>query len=191
MKDITTDVARVLKLPRLNQLGIVVRDIDQAIEYFSRTFGLGPWFRAGLAEEEHYRGGTERITYDLDIVMAFSGGIMLELISYLKGDRNIYQDHLEQHGEGIHHIGFFVNDFDRRMEAVRDAKIGVLQSGVIKSTGKAGGSETKYVYLDTAGTGGIIFEYIQTKFLGITIKMSRPWFELGALTGDLEKISIR
>ena len=191
MKDIPTDVARVLTLPRLNQLGIVVRDMDRAIEYFSRTFGLGPWFRAGLADEEHYRGGTERINYDLDIVMAFSGGIMLELICYLKGDRNIYLDHLEQHGEGIHHLGFFVNDFDRRMEAVRDAKIGVLQSGVIKSSGKAGGSETKYAYLDTAETGGIIFEYIQTKFMGITIKMSRPWFEMGALTGDLEKISVR
>jgi len=191
MKDIPTGVARVLTLPRLNQLGIVVRDMERAIDYFSRTFGLGPWFRAGLADEEHYRGGMERIKYDLDIVMAFSGGIMLELISYLKGDRNIYLDHLEQHGEGIHHLGFFVNDFDRRMEAVRDTGIGVLQSGVIKSTGKAGGSETKYAYLDTAETGGIIFEYIQTKFMGMTIKMSRPWFELGALTGDLEKISVR
>jgi catechol 2,3-dioxygenase-like lactoylglutathione lyase family enzyme len=191
MKDISADVARVLKLPRLNQLGIVIKDMDRAMDYFSRTFGLGPWFRAGLADEEHYRGGTERIQFDLDIVMAFSGGIMLELISHLKGDRNIYLDHLEEHGEGIHHLGFFVNDFDRRMEAVRDAGIGVLQSGIIRSGGKVGGSETKYAYLDTAETGGIIFEYIQTKFMGMAIKMSRPWFEMGVLTGDLEKITIK
>ncbi|MBN1881284.1 MAG: VOC family protein [Deltaproteobacteria bacterium] len=191
MKNIPKNVARVLRLPRLNQLGIVVRDMDRAIEYFSRTFGLGPWFRAGLADEEHYRGGTERVSYELDLVMAFSGGVMFELISHLKGDRNLYLEHLEKHGEGLHHLGFFVKDFDRRMEAVREAGIGVLQSGIIKSTGKGGGSETKYAYLDTVETGGIIFEYIQTKFVGITIKMSRPWFEMGALTGDLEKISIR
>jgi catechol 2,3-dioxygenase-like lactoylglutathione lyase family enzyme len=191
MKDIPAYVAKILKLPRLNQLGIVVKDMDRAMEYFSRTFGLGPWFRAGLAEEEHYRGGTERVTYDLDLVMAFSGGVMFELICHLKGDRNLYLEHLEQHGEGLHHLGFFVNDFDRRMEAVRDAGIGVLQSGVITSGGKVGGSETKYAYLDTVETGGIIFEYIQTKFMGIKIKMSRPWFEMGALTGDLEKITIK
>ena len=25
------------------QIGVVVKDVDQAVEYYSKTFGIGPW----------------------------------------------------------------------------------------------------------------------------------------------------
>lgn len=190
MDDKAKKLAKILKLPKLGQLGIVVKDIEKTAKFYSDTFGLGPWFRAGLSDEEHNLGGKKRVDFDVDIVMAFSGKIQFELIRHIKGDRNIYLDYLEKCGEGIHHIGFYVSDFDRRLEAVEKMGIGVLQSGIIKSVGKAGGSVTKYAYLDTVKVGGIIFELIQTKFVGVNIKMSRLWFELGNITGDLEKLKL-
>ncbi len=190
MDEKTRRLAKILKLPRLSQLGIVVKDINKTVKYYSDTFGVGPWFRAGLAETEHYLGGKERIHYETDLVLAFSGKIQLELIKHIEGDRNVYVDHLEKSGEGIHHLGFFVSDIDKRLEAADKMGIDILQSGTIKSVGKGGGSVTRYAYLDTEEIGGIIIEYIQTKFVGVNIKMSRFWLELGNITGDVEKLKM-
>lgn len=190
MDDKAKRLAKALKLPKLGQLGIVVKDIEKTAKFYSGTFGIGPWFRPGFSDEEHNLGGKKRLDFDIDIAMAYSGKIQLELIRHLKGDRNIYLDHLEKCGEGLHHLGFFISDFDKKMEAVKEIGIGVLQSGFLKSEGKGGGSMTKYAYLDTVKIGGIIFELIQTKFVGVNIKMSRLWFELGSITGDLEKLKL-
>jgi catechol 2,3-dioxygenase-like lactoylglutathione lyase family enzyme len=188
MDEKTRRLAKVLKLPRLSQLGIVVNDINKTVKYLSGTFGIGPWFRAGLSDTEHYLGGKKKINYETDLVLAFTGKIQIELIEQKEGDRNVYVDHLEKKGEGIHHLGFFVSDIDKRLEAVDKMGIDILQSGTIKSVGKGGGSVTKYAYLDTEEIGGIIIEYIQTKFIGVNIKMSRFWLELGNITGDVEKM---
>jgi len=190
MDENTRRLTKILKLPKLSQLGIVVNDINKTVKYLSDTFGIGPWFRAGLSDTEHNLKGKERINYETDIVLAFSGKIQIELIEHIEGDRNIYIEHLEKKGEGIHHIGFFVSDIDKRLEAADQMGIDVLQSGIIKSVGKGGGSVTKYAYLDTEEIGGIIIEYIQTKFVGVNIKMSRFWRDFGNITGDVENMKI-
>ncbi len=33
----------IVKLPPVEQIGIVVKDMDQAIDYYSSTFGWGPF----------------------------------------------------------------------------------------------------------------------------------------------------
>jgi hypothetical protein len=162
--------------------------MGRAVSRFSGTFGIGPWFRPHVANVQHRDKGVRPITIDLDIVMAFSGDIQYELIHPRGGDRSLYLEHLDRHGEGVHHLGFYVSDIERRLAAARELGIGVLQSGFIGSAGRAGGSVTDYAYLDTAKDGGIIFELIRTRFLGLTIGMSRLWFETGALLGDLEKM---
>jgi catechol 2,3-dioxygenase-like lactoylglutathione lyase family enzyme len=179
-----------LRLPPVRQIGIVVRDLDRTIRYYAENFGIGPWFRTDFGEEEHLWRGTEKITYTVDVALEFSGKTQIELISPREGDRNIHQEHLDTYGEGLHHLGFFVKNIDTRLRLVKESGIGVLQSGFLKSAGKAGGSVTSYAYLDTRDTGGVILELIQTKFVGVSIVMSRPWFEIGALTGDLEKIKV-
>ena len=182
------ELRRILRLPPVRQIGIVVSDMGRAVSYFSETFGIGPWFRPHFSKVEHRDKGTRVINTDLDIVMAFSGAIQYELINPKGPDRSFYLDHLERHGEGIHHLGFYVSDMEKKLDAVKRLGIGVLQAGFIESKGKSGGSVTDYAYLDTTEIGGIIFELIRTRFMGIPIGMSRFWFEMGTLMGDLEKI---
>lgn len=181
---------KILRLPKVRQIGIVVNDLDEAVRYYFRTFNIGPWFRTDFTNAEHLFRGKEKIHYDLDIALAFSGKMQLELICPKEGDRNIHADHFKSHGEGIHHLGFFVTDIERRLDVLDKFDIGVLQSGFLESRGKVGGSVTKYAYLDTKKIGGIVFELIQTKFIGVNIEMSRFWLELGNITGDIEKISV-
>ncbi len=185
-----TDPWKTLAVPRVGQIGIVVESLPKAVEFYSSAFGIGPWFRSKFTGEEHYLHGEKRIRFNLDIAMAFAGNVQYEIIEHKGGDRSIYVDHLEKYGEGLHHLGFYVNNFDRRLASCRQCGIGVLQSGLLRSGGNLGGSTTKYAYLDTARTGGVILELIETSTMGMKIESSRAWFELGALMGDLEKMNI-
>ncbi len=181
---------KTLRLPRFKQIGIIVNDLDEAIKYYFGTFNIGPWFRTDFTNKKHLFRGREEVHYGLDIAIAFSGKIQFELISPKEGDRNIHSDYLKSHGEGIHHLGFFVTGIEKKVDILERLGIGVLQSGFLESKGKAGGSVTKYAYLDTTKIGGIVFELIQTKFVGVNIEMSRFWFELGNITGDVEKMRV-
>ncbi len=185
-----SELSREFALPRVRQVGIVVKSAPKAVEHYFRTFGIGPWFRPKFSESRHFLGGTRPAEFDLELAFAYAGKIQYELIEHKGGDRSIYYDHLEKYGEGLHHLGFYVNDFDRRLAAYRKRGIGVLQSGTLASGGTAGGSVTKYAYLDTAAIGGVILEIIETTFLKMNIGMSRFWFEVGAAAGDVEKIRL-
>ena len=188
MSQVDRKLLHDLGLTRIRQIGIVVQSVPRTVAYYSEALGMGPWFRPKFKDEEHFLGGERPARFDLDLAIAFAGNIQYEIIEHRGGDRSIYCDFLDAHGEGIHHLGFYVNDFDTRLAACRRAGIGVLQSGMLASGGKSGGSKTKYAYLDTAGTGGIIFELIETRFMAMGIQMSSFWFELGSLMGDVERI---
>jgi catechol 2,3-dioxygenase-like lactoylglutathione lyase family enzyme len=185
-----TALSRLLALPRVRQIGIVVKSAPKAAEYYSKTFGIGPWFRPKFSGQQHFIKGERPIVPELDIAIAYAGKTQYEIIEHRGGDQTIYYDYFKKHGEGIHHLGFYVNDFDKRLSAYKERGIGVLQSGVLASGGNAGGSVTKYAYLDTTAIGGIILEIIETRFLAMNIQMSRFWFELGALLGDVEKLRV-
>jgi len=153
-----------LRMPRVGQVGIVVQDMDKAIDYFETTLGLGPW--AVFDEEPVWcRENGKEVTYKGQFALAQAGPVQLELIQILEG-RSLYSDVLGE-GEGVHHLGFFVHDLDERLRAVREAGIPVLQHALLKRLGV----KIEYAYLDTTGTGGVITEYIKASFMGLPVPM--------------------
>jgi hypothetical protein len=89
--------------------------------------------------------------YRMKIAFAKMGAIQLELIQPLS--ESIYTEFLNEKGEGIHHIGCYVDDLDTAVAIVEKQGINVIQSGK-----RPGGG---YAYLDTEGTMGAIFELIR------------------------------
>jgi len=93
-----------INFPKLNQIGILVKDIPEAAEHYSKLLGVKPWFRSKTVRHEVIFQD-KPITLDLDIVIAFRGGMEYELIQVLGGDECIYSDLLRKNGGGIHHLG--------------------------------------------------------------------------------------
>ena len=173
-----------MKLPRVNQIGILVEDIPAAVAWYSKILNIAPWYRSNTVRHETvYRGGA--ISIDADIVLAFSGGVEIELIQVRGGDECVYTDMLGKSGCGIHHIGYVVTGYDRKLAAMRAAGIEVIQSGVITTKGSA---VTRYAYLDTIGRCGVISELIDTKLKGIPMPHARFIMDIGCITGDVERI---
>jgi hypothetical protein len=145
---------------------------------------IRPWFRSRTADNEvFYRGKPIRL--DLDIVLAFQGGMEIELIQVKSGDECVYSDLLRKSEGGIHHLGFFVSAYDARLAKMQEAGISVLQSGSIVTKGSA---VTRYAYFDTRGQCGIITEIIETKLMGLPMPHAKLMMNIGCITGDVERV---
>jgi methylmalonyl-CoA/ethylmalonyl-CoA epimerase len=139
-----------LKLPEVGQIGVVVEDLDRVASFLESSFGLGP-FRVVEMEAPNVwdRGQEKHIKARLGF--ATLGQVELELIHILEGD-SVHLEFLRQHGEGLHHLGFRVDDFESRLRQAKAMGLEVLQTGP---------SGRFYAYLDTRRHGGIIFELIE------------------------------
>ena len=177
MKMGKTGVER-LKVPELGQVGIVVRDIERAIAYYEEVFGIGPWALFEGEPERCVSAGRE-VTFRGRMATAQAGRVQVELIQIVEGE-NIHTEFLASHGEGIHHVGFFVSDLEERLTAAREAGIGILERGRLRQLGLV----IDYAYLDTTEVGGVIIEYIEARFLGLRFPMRSPLLRVGAKLGE-------
>jgi methylmalonyl-CoA/ethylmalonyl-CoA epimerase len=144
------DLKQQLELLEVSQIGVVVEDLDRAVAFYQSTFGLGP-FRIQEAEAPNVwdRGEEKRIKARLGFAML--GQVELELIHILEGD-SVHLEFLREHGEGLHHLGFKVTDFQAKLEQAKAMGFEVLQMGPFGRF---------YAYLDTRRCGGVIVELIE------------------------------
>jgi len=144
------------KLPftRVDQIGVVVRDMDKAVKYYE-SLGIGPFTSMGLTLIERKVYG--KIANDVKNIQMIAqiGPIQLELVQPVVG-KSIQKEFLDTRGEGINHLGFYVDDFDGEV-----AKLVEKGYEVIASTrGLDGYGDGAYFRTDEIG--GVLLELIRT-----------------------------
>ena len=114
------------------QIGVVVADLDLATKNLTETFGIGPfrvidWPPAGRTDIQKFYYGEPA---DFTARMAFTemGPVELELIQPVAG-KSIWADFLRDHGGGIHHIRFNVDELDPVREYLAEKDIVPAQHG--------------------------------------------------------------
>jgi methylmalonyl-CoA/ethylmalonyl-CoA epimerase len=135
---------------------LVVKDMDKAVKLFE-ALEVGPFppFLGGTGMS--FSGKTvhgKPVDYDMDLRIARSdlGGLTVELIQPLKG-RSIYDEFLEEKGEGLHHLAFMVDDVDAEVADMEKRGFRVIQTGAMPNT--------KWAYLEAEGPGGMLIELCQ------------------------------
>jgi methylmalonyl-CoA/ethylmalonyl-CoA epimerase len=135
------------------QIGVVVKSVEETVNYLKGLIGInGPIeFRdvnytnaTYYGETAGYRG--KRAFFNI-------GPVAFELIELVDG-KTIHEDFLKEKGEGLHHLGFEVNNLK---ESIKDAEKRGLQ--VTQSFIREDGSG--FAYLNSDKVGGIIFELIR------------------------------
>jgi methylmalonyl-CoA/ethylmalonyl-CoA epimerase len=147
-----------VKLPPVQQVCIVVEDMDRAIEYYRSIFGIGPFRVMDIDLEDVLQRG-KPISTKIKVAFARSGPLQVELIQPVKGE-NIYTEFLDSKGEGLHHLGFRVDDLDAMLAEL--AKEGI-EPVFYKAYPDAGAA---FAYLNSDKIGGVMFELIGTKGAG-------------------------
>jgi len=140
-------------LKRITQVAMVVRDIEKARDVWAELLGVekSPIIKTEGWELTHmtFRGapseGKAKLTFfNLE-------NIVLELIQPVGGP-STWQDFLERHGEGIHHIAFNVENLDETLEKFKKMGVGVEQKGDFE-----GGC---YVYINSKSKLGAMIELL-------------------------------
>tara|TARA_B100000315_G_C14499883_1_gene551809 strand:- start:62 stop:571 length:510 start_codon:yes stop_codon:yes gene_type:complete len=142
----------VVKVNQLLQICVLVNDLQKAMERYWTLFGIGPW-RIYTHAPPHLTKTTLRgseQTFSMKVAMAQVGPVEWELVQPLEGE-SIYTEFLAQRGEGLHHVGVAVDDFDEAVSALAGEGIGIQMGGRTR----AGNG---FAYMDTEKDIGAIVE---------------------------------
>ncbi len=152
----TTDTR--IDLGPMVQVGIIVHDAEAAVAAWTSRFKLDPaqfvnWPIPGknLEGTATYHGA--RGNFRMRLAFLQAGPVQIEFIQPLEGD-NIYSDFLSEHGEGLHHLLFEVED--------PDAVAAGLDVTVLQSGGSSLRPGAIWSYLDTQEMLGAMIE-LRTK----------------------------
>lgn len=150
LKHIDPRLRELLALPAPDQVGMVVRNVEESIEAYTKLFGWGPFeiFQHKYSELI-YRGKPGNFSFRVALGQ-IGPSLQLEFIENLEGE-SIYTEFLRTRGEGLHHLGFLLEGSEKRIAAMKQLGIGVLQSG--KRPGRS------FAYLDTEPHVGTIIEF--------------------------------
>jgi methylmalonyl-CoA/ethylmalonyl-CoA epimerase len=130
----------------ISQIAIVVRDMEQSLRTYTNNCGWGPWkvfeYDKPLLHDTRLRG--EPVDFTMIGAETTVGSIGFELIQPVSGP-SIYQEFLDEHGEGVQHIACMMhNDADSATmkQHWADRGIDILMSGRI-------GDTIEFYYLDS------------------------------------------
>ena len=141
----------------VDQVAVVVRDLDRAMERYTAQLGIGPWdvytYGPHRMHTMTFRG--EQRPYVMKLALGYVGATMYELIESVQGP-SIYEEFLAEHGEGLHHLGYYVADIDQEIASMAAKGYALLQSG--RGFGVDG--DGAYAYFDTTAELGCIIEAI-------------------------------
>lgn len=138
-------MASMINTSILTQVGFIVKDIHESRRKFAQFFGI--------EEPDIIDGGKYEVTGttyqgkpapDANCLMTFfdvGPNIAIELIQP-NGVKSTWQDYLDEHGEGIHHIAFNIKGMDEKIKVCETAGMKCIQRG------KYGSGNGEYAYLD-------------------------------------------
>ena len=151
-------MAGILGTNIVSQVGFIVRDIEASKKVFAEFFGV--------EVPRHFDGGKYEITQttlegkpapDANCLMAFFNGgpnLQVELIQP-NGVKSAWQDFLDEHGEGIHHIAFNIKGMDEKVLLCENFGMKCVQRG------KYGDGGGEYAYLDASADLKCIVELLE------------------------------
>jgi methylmalonyl-CoA/ethylmalonyl-CoA epimerase len=128
---------------RIDHIGVVVEDLDAAVELYSKGFEMA----------EQHRETVE--AFDVEAVLLEVGDGHVELLKPLSGESGIGK-FLSKNGPGIHHVAYATEDIDRTLEQVRSAGL-----RLIDEQPRRGIRNSRVAFLHPKATGGVLTELVE------------------------------
>jgi catechol 2,3-dioxygenase-like lactoylglutathione lyase family enzyme len=138
---------------RITQYAFVVRDVAKVSDFYQRI-GLGALpFDRMISIDRMYRG--RPVPFEMYLGWGRTGDVPFEWIQSLVGP-SVYDEYLQAHGEGFHHVAFNVRDMDEAIALMETRGAKVTQSGGWDFPDSKG----RFAYLDTERVGGVSTELL-------------------------------
>ena len=129
-------------------MGIAVRDLEASIEFYSTTFGLTVAGR----ETNEAQGVREAMLY---VAESPGGASYVQLLEPLADDTPVGK-FLAARGEGVHHIGYGVDDVARALDDLREKGV-----RLVDERPRHGSLGASIAFLHPKSVGGVLTELVQ------------------------------
>jgi catechol 2,3-dioxygenase-like lactoylglutathione lyase family enzyme len=132
----------------LHHAGFLVRNLEETAQRLSDALGIGPWNIWTIEPAESRVHGRET-PFSFRMALATVGGGTYELITPHTG-RSVYEEQLEEHGDGFHHTCLTYPS----LKAVREAKTELRRQGreVIQEGGAGDLLDFAYILFPEIGS---------------------------------------
>jgi methylmalonyl-CoA/ethylmalonyl-CoA epimerase len=130
---------------RIDHVGIAVADLDDAIEFYARTFGMTCVHRE-VNEEQGVREA---------MLAVGPGADRIQLLAPLRPDSTIAK-FLDRSGPGVQQVAYTVADVEAAAAALRERGVRLLYERPRRGTG---GSRVNFVHPKDAG--GVLVELVE------------------------------
>ncbi|MDP9114478.1 MAG: methylmalonyl-CoA epimerase [Acidobacteriota bacterium] len=127
---------------RIDHLGIAVRSLDGALQFYEAQLGLHVAMRETVAGEK------------VNVAMLPLGNPRIELLEPSETN-SVIAKFIDKRGEGLHHVALKVPDLLGSVERLRSAGARILNEP------RMGAGGHLYVFVHPASTGGVLLELIQ------------------------------
>jgi len=128
----------------INHIGIAVASIDASRAFYENTLGA----RFDGIEEV----ADQKVRVAFFLVGPAGHEVRLELLEPTSTDSPVAK-FIEKRGEGLHHIAYTVDDIQRRLAALKDGGV-----RLIDETPRMGAHNTQIAFLHPRSSGGVLTE---------------------------------
>ncbi|MDN3351735.1 methylmalonyl-CoA epimerase [Actinomadura sp. DC4] len=135
-------------LTRIDHVGIACHDLEEKIAFYETTFGLVVASR----EVNEAQGVKEAMLHVAD---GPSGASYVQLLEPLGADTPVGK-FLAKRGEGVHHVGYGVDDVAAALEA-----IGAKDVRLLDERPRHGSMGASIAFLHPKDVGGVLTELVQ------------------------------
>jgi len=135
----------------VRQSGFMVSSLDTALEYWTQTMGIGPFFRMDHLEMKSftYRGSSSDV--DVSIALGNSGDMQIELVQQHNDAPSPYLDFLKTHGPGLQHYSVWTETYDDDLRRLSKAGRNFMAEGLL-------GTGTRFGYFEGGADGQPVME---------------------------------
>lgn len=130
-------------LEDVDHVGIAVSDLEAAVEHYRRAFGVEPSHRETIADQ-----GVEEVLFKV-------GTSYIQLLAATGPDTPVGR-FLAKRGEGVHHIGYRVDDVREVL-----ARLKGLGIPLVDEEPRPGSRGTTVAFAHPKGFGGVLVELVQ------------------------------
>jgi len=136
------------------QIGIVVNDIEKTVERYAELFGIEKpkWAWTDPLDKARTEFAGQPTEARAKLAFIDAGQLQIELIEP-DGHPSTWRQFLDEHGEGVHHVAFFVKGMQDKIAALSAIGMPLVQKGEY-----TGG---RYAYIDSFDQLKVMIELLE------------------------------
>jgi len=138
----------------ITQVGLIVRDVEATAKAYAEVFGVDvpQWSLTDPEDVAHTRYRGQPTKARAKLAFLDMGSVQIELIEPVGGP-STWQEFLDEHGEGVHHIAFVVDGMGEQIDFLESKEMPLVQRGEY-----TGG---RYAYIDSQAQLKVILELLE------------------------------